>query len=72
LLSSLSQLTGGLGGNLSTTITDAISSVSSPLNKLLETLGLDGERLIILMLMLVIFNERGDKTLLLALAYLLF
>jgi hypothetical protein len=58
-------------GGLGETLHNTISSVSEPLSGLLDTLGIDGETLIILLVMWVIFNERGDKTLLLALGYLL-
>lgn len=63
----VSDSLGGLGETLHSTI----SSVSEPISGLLDSLGVDGETLIILLVMWVIFNERSDKTLLLALGYLL-
>ncbi len=57
----------GLGETLKTTI----ANISEPVSKILDALNIDGERLIILIVMLIILNERGDKTLLLALGYLL-
>jgi hypothetical protein len=49
-----------------------VSSTAEPLNKLLDAFDIDGEKLIILLVMWMIFNERSeDKTLLLALGYLL-
>ncbi len=73
LLSGLAGLggIGGIGESLTSTISDAISSVSSPVNKIMDALGINGEHLLILMVMFVVFNEQGDKTLLLALGYLL-
>lgn len=58
-------------GGLGETLHNTISSVSEPISGLLDSFGIDGETLIILLVMWVIFNERGDKTLLLALGYLL-
>lgn len=59
---------GGLGETLQSTI----SSVSEPLSGLLDTFGIDGEKLVILLVMWVIFSEHKDnKTLLMALGYLL-
>ncbi|MEG2174417.1 MAG: hypothetical protein RR135_02895 [Oscillospiraceae bacterium] len=63
----LTDSLGGLGETLHTTL----SSVSEPLSKLMDTFDIDGEKLIILMVMWIVFNEKGDKTLLMALGYLL-
>lgn len=65
----------GLGdsiGGLGETLQSTISSVSEPLSGLLDTFGIDGEKLVILLVMWVIFSEHKDnKTLLMALGYLL-
>jgi len=59
---------GGLGDALQNTV----SSVSQPLSQLLESFGIDGEKLIILLVMWTVFNqEKENKTLLMALGYLL-
>ncbi|MEG1774061.1 MAG: hypothetical protein RR320_04330 [Oscillospiraceae bacterium] len=58
-------------GSLGDTLQSTVSSVSEPLSKLLDAFDIDGEKLIILIVMWIVFNERGDKTLLLALGYLL-
>jgi hypothetical protein len=50
---------------------DTIGQAARPVQELLDSLGIGGEELIILMVMYVIFREHGDKTLLLALGYLL-
>lgn len=78
-MNSISSIIKGLGdkgfgstaSSLGDSLTEAISSVSEPVAKLLDAFDIDGEKLIILMIMFIIFNERGDKTLLLALGYLL-
>lgn len=49
----------------------AIGSASSPALKLLDSFGIGGEELLILMIMYMVFKERGDTSLLLALGYLL-
>lgn len=57
---------------LGETLQGTISSVSEPLSNLLDSFGIDGEKLIILLVMWAIFNEhKENKTLLLALGYLL-
>lgn len=65
----------GLGGSLggiSESVQSTISSVSQPVADLLESFGIDGEKLIILLIMWAIFNEHQDnKLLLMALGYLL-
>ncbi len=65
----------GLGdsfGGLGETLQSTISSVSEPLSGLLDSFGIDGEKLIILLVMWAIFNEHKDnKMLLMALGYLL-
>ena len=65
----------GLGDSVSglgETLQSTISSVSEPLSNLLGSFGIDGEKLIILLVMWAIFNEhKENKTLLLALGYLL-
>ena len=65
----------GLGdslGGMGKSIQDSVSSVSQPIADILESFGIDGEKLIILMVMWAVFNEQRDnKTLLLALGYLL-
>mgnify|MGYP004513217521 CR=1 FL=1 len=50
---------------------DTLGSVAEPVEGLLDSLGIGGEELIILMVMYLVFREKGDKTLLLALGYLL-
>ncbi len=47
-------------------------SSAPPLEGLLERLGMDGETVLILGLILLLYNEKADHLLLLALAYLLF
>lgn len=44
---------------------------NSPAAKALEALGIDNERLLLIGLLLVLLNEKADRTLLLALVYLL-
>ena len=44
----------------------------APLEGLLERLGLDGETALVLGIILLLYNEKADHLLLLALAYLLF
>lgn len=65
----------GLGdsfGGLGETLQSTISSVSEPLSGLLDSFGIDGEKLVILLVMWAIFNEHKDnKMLLMALGYLL-
>ncbi|MFV0497036.1 MAG: hypothetical protein ACK5L0_02540 [Candidatus Fimivivens sp.] len=65
----------GLGDSFSglgETLQSTISSVSEPLSGLLEGFGIDGEKLVILLVMWAIFNEHKDnKMLLMALGYLL-
>jgi len=65
----------GLGdriGGLGETVQNTVSSVSQPLAELLESFGIDGEKLIVLMVMWAVFNqEKENKTLLMALGYLL-
>ena len=61
----------GIGG-LGKTVQNTVSSVSQPLSQLLESFGIDGEKLIILLVMWAVFNnDRENKTLLMALGYLL-
>lgn len=65
----------GLGDSVSglgNTIQSTISSVSEPISNILDSFGIDGEKLVILLVMWVVFNEHKDnKTLLMALGYLL-
>lgn len=65
----------GLGDSVSglgETLQNTISSVSEPISGLLESFGIDGEKLVILLVMWAIFNEHKDnKMLLMALGYLL-
>lgn len=65
----------GLGDSVSglgETLQNTISSVSEPISGLLDSFGIDGEKLIILLVMWAIFNEHKDnKMLLMALGYLL-
>ncbi|MCI8441628.1 MAG: hypothetical protein HFG27_03735 [Provencibacterium sp.] len=56
----------GLGDMLSSVIGE-----HSPAARVLEALGLDNERLLLLGLLLVLLNEKADRTLLIALVYLL-
>ena len=72
----LDLIRGGLGGGeaagLGDSLRGSIASASKPLSDLLDAFSIDGEKLLILLVMWVIFNERSDnKTLLLALGYLL-
>ena len=61
----------GIGG-LGETVQNTVSSVSQPLSQLLESFGIDGEKLIILLVMWAVFNNnKENKTLLMALGYLL-
>lgn len=57
-------------------LSDLLSSFSggdsSPLVRLLNGLGLDGEQLLILGLLFLLWNEEADHTIMLALLYLLF
>ena len=63
---------GGETGELGDRLRNAVSSASKPLSDLLDSLSIDGETLLILRVMWVIFRERSDnKMLLLALGYLL-
>ena len=57
--------------NLGEGLNSALRSASEPLAQLLDAFDLDGEKLLILMVMWLIFREKGDKSLLLALGYLL-
>jgi len=53
-------------------VQNTVSSVSQPIADLLDSFGIDGEKLVILMVMWAVFNEhKENKTLLLALGYLL-
>ncbi len=65
----------GLGDSVSglgETLQNTISSVSEPISGILEGFGIDGEKLVILLVMWAIFNEHKDnKMLLMALGYLL-
>ena len=64
-------LSGGIG-SLGDTVQSTVSSVSQPLAELLDSFGIDGEKLIILMVMWAVFNNnKENKTLLMALGYLL-
>lgn len=65
----------GLGDsieNLGETVQSTVASVSRPLADLMESFGIDGEKLVILLVMWAVFNEhKENKTLLMALGYLL-
>lgn len=71
----LSRFLGGKAGGLGSlgeTLQSTITSASQPAAEILNSFGIDGEKLIILMIMWVIFNEHKDnKLLLMALGYLL-
>ena len=54
--------------NLSSLPKKALSSISG----VLENLGIDNDKLLIILLILILANDEGDKTLILALFYLLF
>lgn len=69
---SLKETAIGLGGSLGETITDTIGGITSPLTKIMDTVGIDNDKLLIIGLMIVLLNEKSDKTLLMALGYLLF
>lgn len=63
--------TGGFG-QLGDTLQSTIASASQPAAELLKNFGIDGEKLIIMMIMWAVFNEHKDnKLLLMALGYLL-
>lgn len=49
----------------------AQSAITDPIRGLLEKLDIDGETLLILGLIFLLYNEKADNTLLVALAYLL-
>lgn len=70
-----SRLFGGKSadlGSLGEMVQNAVSSASKPASELLDSFGIDGEKLIILMVMWAVFNEHKDnKLLLMALGYLL-
>lgn len=65
----------GLGDSakgIGDSVMDTISSVSQPIGDLLESFGIDGEKLVILLVMWAIFSEHEDNyALLLALGYIL-
>lgn len=70
---------GGLLGGAVSGVTDGLGSLlgsngdaPSPISKVLDALNLDTERIIILILALVLLNEKADYTLILALVYLFF
>ena len=71
----LSQILGGKTGGfgqLGDTLQSTIASASQPAAELLKNFGIDGEKLIIMMIMWAVFNEHKDnKLLLMALGYLL-
>lgn len=71
----LSQILGGKTGGfgpLGDTLQSTIASASQPAAELLKSFGIDGEKLIIMMIMWAVFNEHKDnKLLLMALGYLL-
>ena len=50
----------------------APAPIQQPLEGLLERLGMDGETALVVGLLLLLYNEKADNLLLLALAYLLF
>ena len=64
-----------LGENLNNTV-ENLSAIPkkalSSLTSVLESFGIDNDKLIIILLILILANDDGDKTLILALAYLLF
>ena len=62
----------GLGGSITETITDTIEGITSPLTKIMDAVGIDNDKLLIIGLLIVLLNEKSDKTLLMALGYLLF
>lgn len=73
LTSVFDSLLGGNGAfsSLGESLQRAVGSASAPAAKLLDTFGLGGEELLILMVMYAVFKEHGDTPLLLALGYLL-
>ncbi|MEG2143873.1 MAG: hypothetical protein RRY40_00950 [Oscillospiraceae bacterium] len=58
-------------GEAQGSLKERLGKISQPLASLMEAYDIDSEKLIILMVMWVLFNEKADKTLLLALGYLL-
>lgn len=62
---------GGEQGQSICRLLDSLLQGDSPTAGALSALGLDGERLLLLGLLLLLWNEQADRTLLLALGYLL-
>lgn len=70
LSSFLENFTNGNGNTLNF-LKGQIGEITGPLKGIMDYLDLDSEKLIIIMVMWMLFNEKADKTLLLALGYLL-
>lgn len=68
---SIMDTVAGLKNNFGETITNTLSSVTSPVTQIMDAFGIDSDKLIIIALILILLNEKSDKTLLLALGYLL-
>ena len=58
-------------GNTLNFLKGQVGEITGPLKGIMDYLDLDSEKLIIIMVMWMLFNEKADKTLLLALGYLL-
>ena len=65
----------GLGERLESrglgSLLGSIVGENSPAAKALDALGIDNERLLLIGLLLVLMNEKADRTLIIALVYLL-
>lgn len=68
---SIMDTVAGLKSNFGETISSTLSSVTSPVTQIMDAFGIDSDKLIIIALILILLNEKSDKTLLLALGYLL-
>lgn len=68
----LSGLFGGASSGRHGSILNDFLGEDSPIAKVLDALHIDSERLLLIGLLLVLLNEKADRTLLLALVYLLF
>ncbi len=53
-------------------ISEKFSNFTSPLTNIMDSFGIDSDKLLIIGLIIVLLNEKSDKTLLLALGYILF
>ncbi len=70
IVSLLENFTKGNNGALNF-LKGQLGEITGPLKGIMDYMDLDSEKLIIIMVMWMLFNEKADKTLLLALGYLL-